>query len=234
MTTHISRVAVIVCVAGCARGTVASQAASTAPPREAAAQTASPSVRTSTQAGSPGALAAYASQPLVVLPVQSLRLGIPAWSDKVGDHRGYLASVDDEIAFAVREAGVRGKWAFPPALARAARRNPTYAADPYAIAFDLLAPVEKEPDKPIAEPLAGQLRALAALFDARHALVPTVLRLTPEDSGGRATVHLVVVDVRAARVTWKGDVTGPMALSFSPAVAAGLASGVADLFSPQR
>jgi len=169
-----------------------------------------------------------------VLPVQVLRSGVPAWSDKLADHRAYLASVDDEIAFAVREAGVRGKWAFPPALARAARRNPTYAADPYAITFDQLAPVEKEPDKPIAEPLAGQLRALAALFDARYALVPTVLRFTPDGEGGRATLHLAVVDVRAARLTWKGDVMGDLALSFSPAVAAGLAGGVADLFSPQR
>ena len=183
---------------------------------------------------SPGALASLASQPLIVLPVQSLRPGVPAWSDKVGDHRAYLESVDDEIAFAVREAGVRAKWGFPPALARAARRNPTYAADPYTISFDQLAPVEKEPDKPIAEPLAGQLRALAALFDARYALVPTVLRFSPEGEGGRATLHLAVVDVRAARLTWKGDVTGELTLSFSPALAAGLADGVADLFSLQR
>jgi hypothetical protein len=234
VTPSIARLAVIVCVAGCARSTVTSQAAPTAASREVPAHPTSSSDRSGPQSASPGVLASLASQPLVVLPVQNLRLAVPGWSQKVGEHRAYLASLDDEIAFAVREAGVRGKWAFPPALARASRRNPTYAADPYAIAFDQLVLGEKEPDKPIGEPLAGQLRALAALFDARHALVPTVLRLTPEDSGGRATLHLVVVDVRAARVTWKGDVTGALALSFTPAIAAGVAGGVAELFSVPR
>ena len=234
MTTFVARLAVIVCVAGCARATVTSQAAPAAASRDIAAHAAPTPERSAPPSASPGVLVALASQPLVVLPVQNVRIAVPVWTDKVGEPRAYLASLDDEIAFAVREAGIRGKWAFPPALARASRRNPSYAADPYAISFDQLVPAEKEPDKPIGEPLASQLRALAALFDARHALVPTTLRLTPEDVGGRATLHLVVVDVRAARVTWRGDVTGELALSFSPAIAAGVASGVAELFSLPR
>jgi hypothetical protein len=186
------------------------------------------------QAPTAGPLAPLASHPLIVLPVQSLRGAVPEWSEKIGDSRAFLASLDDEIAYAVRERGLRVKWAFPPDLARAAKRNPTYANDPYAIAVNALAAVEKDADKIIAEPLAGQLRALAALSGARYALVPAELRLATDSAGGRATLHLVVVDTRLARLTWKGDVTGDPSRAFSPAVAAGLAGRVADLFITSR
>jgi hypothetical protein len=179
-------------------------------------------------------LASLANEPLIVLPVQTLRLSVPEWTDKVGDQRAYVGTIDDEIAFAVRERAIKGKWAFPADLARAARRNPGYAPDPYTIALDPLAPVERDPDKIIAEPLAGQLRAFAGLFNARYALVPVDVRIVPDANGGRATLHLVVVDTRAAKVTWKGDVTGDPARAFSPAIAASLAGRVADLFTSAR
>jgi len=166
-----------------------------------------------------------------VLPVQRLRMTVPDWSDKVGDPRAYLAKVDDEIAFAIRERGFRGKWALAPDLARAARRNPTYAVDPYAIALDPLMPLERDPDKILGEPLAGQLRAFAGLFDARYAFVPVELRLVPDSAGGRAMLHVVVIDTRLRSLRWKGDVSGDLVRSFSPAVAAGIAGRVADLFT---
>jgi hypothetical protein len=165
-----------------------------------------------------------------VLPVQRLRASVPEWSDKIGDQRAYLSTLDDEIAFAVRERGLRGQWAFPADLARSARRNPGYTVDPYTIALDPLKPVERDPDKLLGEPLAGQLRAFAGLFNARYALVPVELGLVPDSSGGRATLHVVVVDTRGARLTWKGDVSGDGVKNFTPAVAAGLAGRVADLF----
>jgi hypothetical protein len=171
---------------------------------------------------------------LIVLPVQRLHASVPEWSDKIGDQRAYLSTVDDEIAFAVRDRGLRVQWTFPLDLARSARRNPGYAADPYAIALTPLAAVERDPDKLIAEPLAGQLRASAALFNARYALVPVELSLVPDPSGGRATLHLVLIDTRAARLVWKGDVSGDGVRNFTPAIAAGVAGRVVDLFTPAR
>ena len=181
-----------------------------------------------------GALTPLASEALIVLPVQTLRVSVPEWADKVGDQRAYMSTLDDEIAFAVRDRGLRGQWAFPADLARSARRNPGYAVDPYTIALDPLAPVERDPEKHVGEPLAGQLRAFAGLFNARYALIPVELRLVPDASGGRATLHLVVIDTRAARLTWKSDVSGDGMKNFTPAVAAGLAGRVADLFTPAR
>jgi len=188
-----------------------------------------------TQGATRGVLAPLASEALIVLPVQALRVSVPEWSDKVGDQRAYLSTVDDEFAFAVRDRGLRGQWAFPADLARSARRNPGYTVDPYTIALEPLKPVERDPDKLIGEPLSGQLRAFAGLFNARYALVPVELSLVPDPSGGRAMLHVVVVDTRAARLTWKADVSGDGVRNFTPAVAAGLAGRVADLFfTPSR
>jgi len=163
-----------------------------------------------------------------------VRVSVPEWTDKVGDQRAYMSTVDDEIAFAVRDRGLRGQWALTADLARSAKRNPGYTVDPYTIALDPLAPVERDADQLIAEPLAGQLRAFAGLFNARYALIPVDLRLVPDPSGGRAALHLVVVDTRAARLVWKGDVSGDGVKNFTPAIAASLAGRVADLFTPAR
>jgi hypothetical protein len=221
-----ARCAALAMLASCGRPAAAPapSSSSTSP-----AQSAAPG-----STGARGALTPLASEALIVLPVQTLRVSVPEWADKIGDQRAYMSTVDDEIAFAVRDRGLRGQWAFPADLARSARRNPGYAVDPYTIALDPLAPVERDPEKHVGEPLAGQLRAFAGLFNARYALIPVELRLVPDASGGRATLHLVVIDTRAARLTWKADVSGDGMKNFTPAVAAGLAGRVADLFTPAR
>jgi len=75
-------------------------------------------------------------------------MGVPDWADKVGDPRAYLSTFDDEFAFAIRDRGLKVQWAFPPDLARSARRNPGYTADPYELTLAPLAPVA--PDAPVA------------------------------------------------------------------------------------
>jgi hypothetical protein len=229
VTTSLSRLIVLALVASCAR-----PAPTPAPGSSPDATTAAPaSAAAGSNAATRGVLESLASEQVVLLPVQGLRFTVPEWTSNVGDERAYRGAVDDEIAFAIRERAFKGKWAFPPDLARSARRNPGYAADPYTIALAPLAPVERDADKIIAEPLAGQLRAFAGLFDARYAVVPVELRVAPDAAGGgRATLHLVVVDTRAAKLTWKGDITGDVVRSFSPAIAADLAGRVADLFKP--
>jgi hypothetical protein len=229
VTASLSRLILLALVASCARP--ASKPTSGAP---AATNAATPSGIPAAAPAERGVLASLASEPLIVLPVQALRLSVPEWTDKIGDQRAYLGTVDDEIAFAVRERAIKGKWAFPADLARTARRNPGYAPDPYTISLDPLAPVERDPDKIIGEPLAGALRAYAGLFNGRYALVPSEMRVVPDAGGGRATLHLVLVDTRAAKVTWKADISGDVVRAFSPAVAAGLAGRVADLFTTAR
>jgi hypothetical protein len=221
VTTSYFSFPILALVAICARGAVSASPSSTSAEVPATIE----------QPAAP--LASLTSDALVVLPAQVLRMQVPDWSDKVGDPRYYLTKVDDEIAFALRERGLKAKWAFPEDLVRSSKRNPGYAVDPYSISVDPLAPVERDPEKHIGEPLASQLRAFAGLFNARYALIPVEMKLVPDAAGGRATLHLVLVDTRGAKLTWKGDVQGDIAKSFSPAIAAGLAGRVADLFIAQ-
>ena len=187
-------------------------------------------------------LAGMVAQRAVLLPAQYLR---PAdslgWAEQVKAPREFLARVDDEIAFAIRERGVKPEWAFPEDLARAARRNAAYASDPRSLAAEGLRPRGRrwKLPAPLGEPLATQLRALVALHDARYAILPVEVRFEPAAAGaGRAVLHLALVDARRAEVVWTTDVASDPAPAPSPAapvnlaaLAASLAGHVADLIA---
>lgn len=181
-------------------------------------------------------LAGLAGEQVVVLPVRYLR---PAdslgWAAQAGDSRAYLAKVDDEIAFAVRERGSAPTWVWPEEITRLARRNVSYAPDPHVIAAEPLksAQVKRRSSvELLADPLRSQLRQLVALRDARYALVPVELRFEPRDGGtGRAVLHWVVVDARAAQVVMAGDIATDPAPALTPAIAAGLGERFADLIA---
>ena len=128
----------------------------------------------------------------------------------------------------------QSQWAFPADLARSAKRNPGYTADPYALTLAPLRPVERDPDKLIAEPLAGQLRTFAGLFNARYALVPVELGSFRTPAGGRA-FSISSSSIRAPRASnGRATSSSDARAEFSPAVAAGVAGRVADLFTPAR
>ncbi|HEX5436051.1 MAG TPA: hypothetical protein VFW98_02755 [Gemmatimonadaceae bacterium] len=183
----------------------------------------------------PTPLANLASQHVVLLPTQYLR---PAdslgWAAQIPNPRAYLTGMDAELTFALQQRGLKGVWAFPEAVARSARRNPTYASDPYALSAEWLRPpVGRLPDQ-IPNPLASQLRTLVALNNARYVLLPVEVRFVKTPGGGRAVLHLVLIDSRLNRVLWMHDVVSQPAASFSPALAASLASRTADLIVAAR
>jgi hypothetical protein len=181
-------------------------------------------------------LSTLAAQRLVVLPVQYLREGDSlGWSSAAGSPREYLRTVDSEITFAVKERGVEGMWVFPEQVARSARRNVGYSADPYALAAQSLRPGVKRKQEMLREPLATQLRSIVAFTEARYALVPVELRFErgagAEGAVGRAVLHLVLVDARRSRPVWAIEVASEPAPSFSPALAASVAEHLADLIA---
>jgi hypothetical protein len=197
-------------------------------------------------------LAALAGERIVLVPTQRLRdAGSLGWTAEVGAPREYLAQLDDAILSALGERGVAQGWVTPKDVARSARRNPTFATDPYALGVAPLLPTSRAPrgGELLPEPLASQLRAIVALGDARYVLVPVELRFervparassagvtapgSPPADVGRAVLHLALVDARASEVRWAGDVTGEGATRVSPAVAAGVAARVADLVAPR-
>lgn len=169
---------------------------------------------------------------ILVLPVQYLTFADSlGWSTKVPSVRAYLGNVDDEIAFALRERGLGTRWTLAPAIVQSASRNAGFTADPRAIEARELRPGAKLDEWQLQEPLASQLRSLIALTDARYVLFPVEVRTTSAAGRGRAMLHVVVVDARRSQVQWAGDVYSTPRTTFSPAIAAELASRLADLIA---
>lgn len=168
-------------------------------------------------------LAGLAGQRAILFPVQRVTGGAAAGLGADAAMRGQL---DDELAFALEERGLAGGWTTGPASVRLAARNPMYTADPRTLSVPA---ASLRRGDPIAEPLASQLRALAALADARYAVVPLELRVDAADGTTRALLRLALADVRLAQVLWAGE-TSSVDLPAAPAaLAARVAASFTDL-----
>lgn len=183
--------------------------------------------------GTPHPLQRLAAEQMLVLPVQYLTFADSlGWSRTAPSSRSYLNTVDQEIAFALKQRGLQGRWTLAPELVRSVERNKDYAPDPHALAADEVRSGEKGASEwQLREPLASQLRALVALSDARYIFFPVELKFTGSGGAGHATLHLVIVDARRSQVQWTGDLAGSQFASFSPAIAADLASRLGDLIA---
>lgn len=211
-------------LAACAGG---SSAVTAQPPAPTPAPVSAPGATPA----SPSVLGPFASLPVILLPTQFLAGGDSlGWSAKAGPVTEYLASIDDEIAFALQQRRTARQWILPPALSRRMRANVTYApANIYDIGAGPLRDPKIKTDEPLADPIASNLRTMVALTEARYVLVPVEVSFGGAKTAGRATLKLALVDARSARLVWLGTVTSDSSPTFSPAIAAGLASRIADL-----
>jgi hypothetical protein len=178
-------------------------------------------------------LAALAAQPILLLPLQAV---YPAdslgWYASIADEGAFRRRVDDEMAFALKSRGATPQWIMPETVARAVRRNPGFASDPYTLSAAALAPGVALRDGAVPDPLASQLRSLVALGDARFTLVPVDVRFLKAGDGGVASMRVALVDARASRLRGTFDVRTDTAASFSePAIATSLAEKFADLIA---
>ena len=178
-------------------------------------------------------LSAFASVRMIALPVQMMRAGdAMGWSVKAGEPKAFLARADSAIEAALRDRGLDTQWAFPSDLARTAQRNPMHAVPPARIrAGDAVRVMERRKDAEIPEPVASQIRALAAFHDTRHALVPVEIRFerAASGTGGHGVLRIAVLDVRASRLVFTGNVVGADVPEFSESIVTGLATQFADL-----
>ncbi len=133
----------------------------------------------------------FAERPVIVVPVQYLRRGDPmGWAEQMGRSRPFMAHLDEEIAGALQDRRVN-LWMYPEDVVRSAKRNPTYMPDPYTLgAQRLRPPIKKLPDM-LAEPLASQVRTIAAVDNGRFILMPIELRFEPvkDDDASRGHAH---------------------------------------------
>jgi hypothetical protein len=173
-----------------------------------------------------------AGQPVLVLPTQYLSFGDSlGWRASVQRRAEYLAGLDDEIGFALGERGLSRQWTFANAISRVARNNSTVIADPHALSAESL----REPvalDETLKEPLGSQIRSLLALVNGRFVLLPVEIKTRSSNGTGVAVLKLVLIDARLARVKWVGEVRSEGLREFSPAIAASVASHLADLIAP--
>lgn len=188
--------------------------------------------------------------PLLILPVQSVSPApsgmMPGGAASRSEARSRATA---ELAFAVSESEGTESWIGPSTITDRAEKNPLLDADPVRLPVTGLDRVEVGKGR-VPDPLHGQLRGLAALTGARLVLIPT--RLTyeaaadsagaTEDGGeeasrripppGRATFHVTLLDTRAGRVLWRGQVHGNAASAGSSAAVATAAANLVSTFSP--
>jgi hypothetical protein len=155
---------------------------------------------------------AFTSQRAVLLPVQAAGDLYPIRPD----------ALDAELLFAVRERAPAVSWTGAPELRRQLARAPGVAASPDRLSAFTLRGRERR----LAEPLAGELRRLAALSGARLVVLPYRAVVLGTGADTSVEVHLAVVDTRADAAVWLGVHREPVP-DESAAQVAGLAGRVA-------
>ncbi|MBI2796248.1 MAG: hypothetical protein HYX65_06020 [Gemmatimonadetes bacterium] len=176
-------------------------------------------------------LAEFASRPLALVPVQLLGSGDSlGFAAQVNNAGAFLASIDDEIAFALSQRRTARQWQMPPVLARRMRSNGPYGVDVHDMGAGPLRDPKLKGDLPLPDPLASNLRSLVALGgEARYVLIPVEVTFAGAKGAGRAVLKLVLVDARSARLVWVGVVATDPVARVTPAIPAMLGARVADL-----
>ncbi len=172
-------------------------------------------------------------QAVLVLPVQYVRRLPGGWAGGAENAEAAARQADLEIAFALSERGGRAAWVTPVQQVETLKRRPAIRVNPYALSAGE-ARAEGAKLKEIRDPLYGEIRMLAALFDARYAVWP--LELLYEENadapGGHLAIRIFLLDTRRGDVLWYGVVDGGDLPPASAAALAAAAQAFADRVSP--
>ncbi len=141
---------------------------------------------------------------VAIVPVQLWRADSIGWSRAVNWGQTRLA-LDSALQAVLEERGLGRKWAYPSDVVRSARRNPTYASDPYSLGVGRWRSTPPEAGEVLSGVLGDNLRSVTALGDTRYALIPVELHAV----GEAAVLRLVLVDTRTRTVVWAGDLLSP-------------------------
>ncbi len=158
--------------------------------------------KTAVPAGPP--LAPFASMRVAIVPIQLWRPDSIGWSREINWGRTRLA-VDSALQAVLEERGMGRKWAYASDAVRSARRNPTYASDPYSLGVGRWRNTPPEGGEVLPGALADNLRSVTALGDARFALIPVELRA----QGDAVVLRLILADTRTRQIVWAGDLLSP-------------------------
>ena len=158
---------------------------------------------------------------MLVLPAQEVS-GTP-------ETKAWLTRFDSVFTAHLEDGGIGPGWAYPRDAARYARSNPTYVSDPRMMGVQLLKGDKVKAGTALPEPFASRIRALVAIADARHAIVPVVIHIDSTTTPRTAKMKLMFIDAKLSRVDWTGNIE--VKFNGAPAVAAdSLAMTTARLF----
>ncbi len=165
-------------------------------------------------------LAPFTAVRVSIAPVQAWHPDSVGWSRTVVWASARLA-IDSTLQALLEERGLGRKWAYASDMVRTAKRNPTYASDPYALGVARLRSMEMKAGADIPQVLADNLRPFTAIGDTRHVLIPFDLRA----QGDGVVLRLALVDTRSRSLVWAGDLVA----AGGPRMVTDLATRVADL-----
>lgn len=165
-------------------------------------------------------LSSFTAMRVSIVPVQLWRADSIGWSRDVDWARTRLA-IDSTLQAILEERGLGRKWAYASDVIRIAKRNPTYASDPYALGVGRLRTAELKGGDAIPQMLADNLRPFTAIGDSRYALIPVELRA----AGDQVVLRLVLADTRQRVIVWGAELLAPGGARLAESVA----TKVADL-----
>ena len=173
-------------------------------------------------------------QTVLVLPVQYVRQVPGGWIGRSRNARDAARVADTEITFALNEQGGRANWVTPDMQELMLARHPGIEVDPYSLSAGEAR--EKGGSlKDVKDPLYGEIRTLAALFDCRYVLWPLEIYYQTEKktNTGQLVIRTFVLDARRGEVLWYGVIPGDSEEpDASPAALAALAQRFAVYVSP--
>jgi hypothetical protein len=171
-----------------------------------------------------------AGQEIVVLPVQYLSAtDTLGWQQRIPNRAAFLAAFDDQIESALSARGLARAWTFGSEVERSSKLNSILMTDARSLSAEWLRG-RVLPEQAVRDPLASQIRGLVGLKGQRYALLPVELRLENRGVGmGVATLRLMLIDSRMAKILWVGEVSGDAMKTLSPALTASVATHFADL-----
>lgn len=176
----------------------------------------------------PFPLGAFAAQRVLVLPVQHLLSDTGAIVPPAG-WGAFRKELDDSIGTAIAGRGIGKGWGYAAEVARISKRNAVYSGDPYALGAQPLRGVVPRPEDKVPQVLAGNIRTIIALGDARYVLLPIEVRIEKNGALQRAVLRLTLIDGRLGQFVWLGEVASESATSLTPVIINSLSARVADL-----
>jgi hypothetical protein len=189
---------------------------------------AGPRVKAPTATRDPGRPPDLTGVQVLFLPVQ--RSPLPGSATTAARYDG-VDLLDAEISYWLREQAPDVRWVLPETIDRTLRRTPEL--DIKVRQLDV-AVFRRAQVKRIGDPLYGDLRRIAAVLDAKLAVVPVGAEFKPGDATqGRLEIALAIIDLSFGDVIWFG-VLGGDAGTPGQQTAASTAQAVASRFGRSR